>query len=102
VAVVGYGMWERRFGGTSAIVRKSIPLNNQIVSIIGVMSPDFKYPKKQAELWLPLTSDPAWPMFQKFRVADAFSGLGRLKPGRSIEQARAKRKVVSSKLTFRT
>jgi hypothetical protein len=65
------------------------------------MSPDFQYPKKQAELWLLLTSDPPWPMFQKFRIADALSGLGRLKPGRSIEQARAKMKVVCSKLTFR-
>jgi putative ABC transport system permease protein len=98
VAVISYGMWKRRFGETSAILGKSIQLNNQIVSIIGVMPPDFQYPNKQAELWLQLTSDPRWPMFQKFRIADAFSGLGRLKPGRSIEQARAEMKVVSSKL----
>jgi putative ABC transport system permease protein len=98
VAVISYGMWKRRFGGTSAILGKSIQLNDQIVSIIGVMPPDFQYPNKQAELWLLLTSDPRWPLFQKFRIADAFSGLGRLKPGRSIEQARAEMKVVSSKL----
>ena len=81
VAVISYRMWKRRFGGTSAILGKSIQLNNQIVSIIGVMPPDFQYPNKEAELWLLLTSDPRWPMFQKFRIADAFSGLGRLKPG---------------------
>src|SRR5271156_1061860 len=98
VAVISYGMWKRRFGGTSAILGKSIQLNNQIVSIIGVMPPDFQYPNKQAELWLLLTSDPRWPLFQKFRIADAFSGLGRLKPGRSIEQARTEMKVVSSKV----
>jgi putative ABC transport system permease protein len=98
VAVISYGMWKRRFGGTSVILGKSIQLNNRIVSIIGVMPPDFQYPNKQAELWLLLTSDPRWPLFQRFRIADAFSGLGRLKPGRSIEEARAEMKAVSSKL----
>ena len=41
VAVISYGMWKRRFGGTNAILGKSIQLNNQIASIIGVMPPDF-------------------------------------------------------------
>ena len=98
VAVLSYGMWKGRFGGTSAILGKPIQLNNRSVSIIGVMPPDFQYPNKQAELWLLLTSDPRWPLFQRFRIADAFSGLARLKPGRSIEEARAEMKVVSSKL----
>ena len=98
VAVLSYGMWKGRFGGTSAILGKPIQLNNRSVSIIGVMPPEFQYPNKQAELWILITSDPRWPAFQKFRIADAFSGLGRLKPGRSIEEARAEMKVVSSKL----
>ncbi|HEV2273946.1 MAG TPA: ABC transporter permease, partial [Acidobacteriaceae bacterium] len=98
VAVLSYGMWKRRFGGTRAILGKSIPIDNRSVSIIGVMPPDFQYPNKQAELWMLLTADPRWPLFQKFRIADAFNGLARLKPGRSIEQARAEMKVVSSKL----
>jgi hypothetical protein len=62
------------------------------------MPPEFQYPNKEAELWLLLTADPRWPMFQKFRIADAFNGLARLKPGRSIEEARAEMKVISSKL----
>lgn len=98
VAVLSYGMWKRRFAGTRAILGKSIPIDNRSVSIIGVMPPDFQYPNKQAELWMLLTADPRWPMFQKFRIADAFNGLARLKPGRSIEEARAEMKVVSSKL----
>src|ERR1700733_471589 len=91
-------MWKGRFGATNAILGRTIQLNNRSVSIIGVMPPDFQYPNKQAELWMLITSDPRWPAFQKFRIADAFSGLGRLKPGRSIEEARAQMKVVSAKL----
>jgi predicted permease len=98
VAVLSYRMWKGRFGGTSAILGRAVQLNNRSVSIIGVMPPDFQYPNKEAELWLLLTSDPRWPLFQRFRIADAFSGLARLKPGRSIEEARAEMKVVSSKL----
>ena len=96
--MLSYGIWKGRFGATNAILGKSIQVNNRSVSIIGVMPPDFQYPNKQAELWLLLTSDPRWPTFQRFRIADAFNGLGRLKPGRSIEEARAEMKVVSSKL----
>ncbi len=77
----------------AGILGKSIQLNNRSVSIIGVMPPDFQYPNKQAQLWLLLSSDPRWPMFQRFRIADAFTGLGRLKPGRSIEEARAEMKL---------
>jgi putative ABC transport system permease protein len=98
VAVLSYGMWKGRFGATNAILGRTIQLNNRSVSIIGVMPPDFQYPNKHAELWMLITSDPRWPAFQKFRIADAFSGLGRLKPGRSIEEARAQMKVVSAKL----
>jgi hypothetical protein len=91
-------MWKRRFDGTRAILGKSIPIGNRSVSIIGVMPPDFQYPNKQAELWMLLTADPRWPMFQKFRIANAFNGLARLKPGRSIEEASSEMKVLSSKL----
>ena len=98
VAVLSYGMWKGRFGGTAGILGKSIQLNNRSTSIIGVMPPDFQYPNKQAQLWLLLSSDPRWPMFQRFRIADAFTGLGRLKPGRSIEEARAEMKLLSSAL----
>ena len=98
VAVLSYGMWKGRFGGTSTILGRSIQLNNRSVSIIGVMPSDFQFPNKQAELWLLLASDPRWPAFQRFRIADAFNGLARLKPGRSIDEARSEMKVVSSKL----
>jgi putative ABC transport system permease protein len=98
VAVISYGMWKGRFGATNAILGRSIQLNNRCVSVIGVMPPDFQYPNKQAELWMLITSDPRWPAFQRFRIADAFSGLGRLKPGRSIAEARAEMKAVSAKL----
>jgi putative ABC transport system permease protein len=98
VAVLSYGMWKKRFGGTSAILDKPIRIDNRSVFIIGVMPPEFQYPNKEAELWLLLTADPRWPMFQKFRIADAFNGLARLKPGRSIEEARVEMKVISSQL----
>ena len=101
VAVLSYGMWKGRFGGASTILGRSIQLNNRSVSIIGVMPSDFQYPNKQAELWLLLASDPRWPAFQRFRIADAFNGLARLEPGRSISEARSDRLYRASLILLR-
>ncbi len=98
VAVLSYAMWKGRFGATPSILGKTIRLDNRSVSVIGVMPPDFQFPNKQAELWLLITADPRWPAFEKTRIADAFSGLARLKPGRSIEEARAEMNTLAPKL----
>jgi predicted permease len=53
VAVLAYDTWQRRFGGDPSIVGKSIQLNHQDYRIVGVMGPDFDWPRR-AEVWLPL------------------------------------------------
>ncbi len=57
VAVLGYGMWQRRFGGDSAIVGKALRANGVPYTIIGVMPEGFRFPD-DAALWLPLQLDP--------------------------------------------
>ncbi len=58
VAVLAYDTWQRRFGGDPAIVGKSIQLNHQGYRVVGVMGPDFDWPRR-AELWLPLGLAPS-------------------------------------------
>jgi putative ABC transport system permease protein len=52
VAVLGYGLWQRRFGGDPKIVGKTYQSGGLPVTVVGVMPPSFRY--MNAELWRPL------------------------------------------------
>ena len=57
VAVMSYGLWQRRFGGDSSILRQTVRLGGAAYAVIGVLSPGFTtYPA--ADVWLPLQADP--------------------------------------------
>jgi predicted permease len=58
VAILEYGTWKQTFGGDTAIVGKSIVLNEQPYRIVGVMRPDFAWPN-QPQLWVPLGLPPS-------------------------------------------
>jgi putative ABC transport system permease protein len=98
VVVLSYGFWQRRFGGDGAVLGRKLQLDNRSATVIGVMPPDFQFPDKNAQLWLLLSGDHRWAGFQKIRLADAFSALARLKPGVSIEEARAEMNIISERL----
>src|SRR5581483_9038680 len=98
VAVLSYGFWKARFGGSTAAIGRTLQLDDRSTTIIGVMPPSFQFPDKRVQLWLPLAADPRWPLFQRFRISDAFCALVRLKPGRSIEHARAEMNAVAARL----
>jgi putative ABC transport system permease protein len=98
VIVLSYGFWQRRFGGDGAVLGRTIQLNNRSATIIGVMPANFQFPDDEAQMWLLLTADQRWPRFQEVRFADAFSALARLKPGVSIEEARADMETVARRL----
>src|SRR5262245_29892189 len=98
VVVLSYGFWQRRFGGESNVLGRTLQLNNRSATVIGVMPASFQFPDKNAQLWLPLSSDHRWTRFQEIRLADAFSALARLKPGVSIEEARAEMNTIAGRL----
>src|SRR5258708_1296110 len=54
VAVLSYGLWQRRFGADPGVVGREIKLNGSVFSVIGVMGKDFRFPVASA-LWAPLT-----------------------------------------------
>lgn len=53
VAVIGYGLWRRRFGGNPAVVGQRLRVYGQQVTIVGVAPPGFAFPDG-AEVWRPL------------------------------------------------
>jgi putative ABC transport system permease protein len=55
VAVIGYGIWQTRFGGGAAVLTQSLKLNGVDYRIIGVMPRGFSFPAGAA-LWVPLAA----------------------------------------------
>ncbi len=56
VAIIGYGLWQRDFAGSSSIVGKTVRINGKPATIIGVMPRGFVFPAIE-EIWIPLYSE---------------------------------------------
>jgi putative ABC transport system permease protein len=58
VVVLGHGLWQRRFGGSPDVLGRSITLNGEPYTVIGIAPQSFQYPER-AQLWTPMQLDPA-------------------------------------------
>ena len=87
VVILSYSLWQRRFGGDPNIVGRAIQLEGQSREVVGVMPPNFEYPSRKTELWIPLHLDPR--KTGEYWGDSYMSVLARLRPGVSLEQARA-------------
>jgi putative ABC transport system permease protein len=77
VAMITYGLWQRRFSGADDAVGKSVRLDNADFQIIGILPKDFQF-ERPVEVWVPLTTtDPD----VNVRNAHFLSVIGRLRPG---------------------
>lgn len=88
VAILSHALWQKRFGEDCAIVGRTIRLNAEQVTIIGVMPPTFAYPMLwgRIDLWRPITIPQHIVQDRENRF---FSVIGRLAPGVTLEQAAA-------------
>ncbi len=97
VAVLSYGLWQRRFGGNPNIIGQVITINNQKCTIVGVMPSNFQFPSAETELWKPIAFTP-----DQFQVDQRGSHwlrvIGRLNPGISLAQAQAEMTIVANRL----
>lgn len=81
--VLGYGLWQRRFGGSADILGQTVSLEGNLYEVVGVMPAGFAFPS-WAELWRPVRMNE--PVAQG-RGNNNFRVFGRLRPGVTIEQA---------------
>ncbi len=96
VVVLSYGLWQRRFGGDPNIVGQTISLNGRAQTVVGIMPESFYFPTKEIELWstLGMTRD----QMMQLRRPHFLRVIARLKPGVTIEQARAEMTRIASDL----
>jgi cell division protein FtsX len=54
VAVISYGLWQRRFGGARDVLTRQIRLDSENYTIVGVMPRGFTYPERKVDVWAPV------------------------------------------------
>ncbi|MEP6833595.1 MAG: ADOP family duplicated permease [Gemmatimonas sp.] len=88
VVVISNRLWKRRFGGDRTVIGRTIRLENEAVTVVGVLSPmAYTYPAPGIEMLAPLR--PAPGSFHLNRGALWLRIAGKVKPGVSLEQAQA-------------
>ncbi len=103
VAVLSYGFWQRRFAGDPSIVDRTIDLDREPYTVLGVMPRNFVFPVRgpegsdqPADLWVPMaftqTELTGWGMYFNNNV------ICRLKPGVTIAQAQAEANLIAGRL----
>ncbi len=97
VVILSYGLWQRRFGGQESILNQQLTFNNKSYTVIGVMPPAFQYPSR-VEMWVPVGQLSGQSDWQQRGNHPGLYGVARLKPGVTIEQARADMDLISSNL----
>jgi putative ABC transport system permease protein len=92
VAVLGDGLWRRRFGGDPRMIGRSVSLSGRPYTVIGIAPPGFALPG-ETDVWLPLRTDVV-----RGRRADFLGVLGRIRPDQTVETARAELTQVAAQL----
>lgn len=96
VVVLSYGAWQRYFSGDQSIVGKSITLDGDSYSVIGVVPADFQFPTSGVEAWcLPgFDLKGAGPG----RGSRGLFAVGRMKPGVTLHQAQTEMNTIAARL----
>lgn len=87
VVVISNGLWQRKFGGSAEILQKGITLDDKTYSVIGVLPADFTL-LGDLDVYVPIGQ---WgnPALKNRGVALGLHGIGRMKPGVTVQQAEA-------------
>ena len=105
VVVISDGLWRRRFGADPALIGKTITINNQALTVIGVAPPQYTGMIRglATELWVPVMMAPQLEPQSGMSLLNSRGNswlfiVGRLKPEATLEQARARIDLISSQL----
>ncbi len=99
VVVLGHEVWERKFGADPGLVGRAVQLDGEPFTVVGVMPPGIELrmfdERGERAIWLPKYFEDYEP---KIRSSGYWNVFGRLKPGATVEQARAELETLSAQL----
>jgi putative ABC transport system permease protein len=106
VVILSYALWESRYGGDRNIIGKTIGLNGESITVVGVLPPnfdwyinEFSFTNQRPQIWTPLVMRPAWRDWTK--VGRFLRVVARVKPGISLTQAQAQMDTIAANLAAR-
>lgn len=98
VVVISHSWWQRQFNGDPAAIGKTLSLEDRVMTVIGVMPPEFRYPD-WADAWTPAEPTVATtPALQNRLLHVDSRTIARLAPGATLESARADLDAVAQRL----
>ena len=83
--VLGYGYWQRRFGGGESVIGRRMTIDSRLSEVVGVLPAGFRFPGFDPEIVLTLRLNRA----RMALSAGGLRGLARLRPGTTLAQANA-------------
>ncbi|MBS1786903.1 MAG: ABC transporter permease [Acidobacteria bacterium] len=95
VVLISDSFWKKQFGGSLEALGKTLTLNDQPYTVIGVMPPNFKFPYGKFQLWIPLPLTPT----DELKRPQRFIAIARLKGDLAVETAQASLNELSQRLS---
>ena len=95
LVVLGYGLWQRRFGGKPEVLGQTLTINGENYTVIGVLPASFQFALRNADVWLPY--QPTEIQLTR-RFMHGTNLIGRLKHGVDATQAQSELSVIASRI----
>ncbi len=94
--VLSYSLYMRRYAGDPSLVGKTIRIDGESFTVVGVMPPKFEFQfwSNPRELWVPV----GYTEGDQERGSNSFLSIARLKPGVTVAQARAEMDAIGRRL----
>ncbi|HEV3142092.1 MAG TPA: ABC transporter permease, partial [Vicinamibacterales bacterium] len=98
VALLSRAFWQRHFGGSPSVLGRTIQLDAQPYTVVGVMAADFDFPPGgSVDVWTPLSFDPN-DAHGRSRKARSLNVVGRLAGGVALDQAQREMALIAGRL----
>ena len=94
VVMLSHPIWQTHFGGDPGVLSQTITLDGRGYTVVGIMPPGFAYPTESV-VWVPVGPVAAG---QERDTHPGLYGVARLKPGVTLEQARAAMDTIAVRL----
>jgi putative ABC transport system permease protein len=95
VALVSNGLWQRRFGADPGLVGRTLSLNDQSFTVVGILPPDFRFLPEEYEIFIPMVLD-GWEATA--RGTHPLRVVARLKEGVTLAQAQTEMDQIARRI----
>jgi putative ABC transport system permease protein len=100
VAIISDGFWHSHFAGDPSAVGRSLTLDGQAVTIVGILPASFRFPLQfpEPDIWMPRISDPSFLRPEQVRSGAGYLGvIARLRAGVTLGEARAELDTIDAR-----